>query len=104
MSKSPKEPSQFPPKFPSLPYVGELLSKIPSLPHFGELLQNYRLQRGLTVEQLAATVNLAPSAIRAMEHPGALGPSKETINTLAKALQLGDSERSMLNLTATLSS
>jgi class 3 adenylate cyclase len=104
MSKSPKEPSQFPPKFPSLPYVGELLSKIPSLPHFGELLQNYRLQRGLTVEQLAAAANLPPSAIRAMEHPSALAPSKDTINTLAKALRLGDSERSTLNLAATLSS
>src|SRR5579885_2611810 len=104
MSKSPKEPSQFPPKFPSLPYVGELLSKIPSLPHFGELLQNYRLQRGLTVEQLAAAANLPPSAIRAMEHPSALAPSKDTISTLAKALRLGESERSMLNLTATLSS
>lgn len=70
----------------------------------GELLQNYRLQRGMTVEELAAATNLAPSAIRAIEHPGALAPAKETIKTLANALQLGEDERDMLDLAATLSS
>lgn len=76
----------------------------PSLPRFGELLQQYRLQRGMTVEQLAAATNLPPSAIRAIEHPGALAPSKETMKTLASALQLGKEEREMLDLAAALSS
>ena len=79
-------------------------SKFPPLPRFGELLQNYRLQRGMTVEQLAAATNLAPSAIRAMEHPGALAPSKDTIKILVKALNLGEDERDMLDLAATMSS
>ena len=78
--------------------------KRPPLPRFGELLQNYRLQRGMTVEQLAAAINLPPSAIRAMEHPGALAPSKETIKTLAAALHLGSDERDMLDLAAMMSS
>ena len=74
------------------------------LPHFGELLQQYRLQRGMTVEQLAAAANLPPSAIRAIEHPNALAPAKETIKTLAKALHLHEEERSMLDMAAALSS
>lgn len=76
----------------------------PPLPRFGELLQQYRLQRGMTVEQLSAATNLPPSAIRAIEHPNALAPAKEAIKALAKALQLHEEERDMLDLAATLSS
>ena len=77
-------------KFPKLPHIG-----LP-FPPFGELLHTYRTMRGMSVEQLGQSVDLAPNAIRQMEQ-GALGaPPEETVKQIAKALRLGGEERETL--------
>jgi class 3 adenylate cyclase len=73
------------------------------MPSFGESLKRFRQLRGLTVEQLAEAVHLAPSAIRTMESGGG-APPKETVKALADALHLDKSERDSLDLAATVSS
>ncbi len=74
------------------------------IPPFGEQLKQYRLSRGLTVEQLAAAVHLAPSAISTFESNGRLAPSKEVVKALANALHLSKEEGDMFSLTANLAS
>lgn len=85
--------------FPQLP-------KIPRLPfgQFGKVLHDYRVQHGHSVEELATAVNMAPSAIRAMEANQTHAPSKAIIKKLAEALQLDADEREALELAATMSS
>jgi class 3 adenylate cyclase len=80
--------------------------KIPGLPfaQFGKVLHDYRLQHGLSVEELAAATNMAPSAIRAMEANQSQVPSKEVLKKLAEALHLDADERESLDLAATMSS
>ncbi len=75
----------------------------PFLPRFGDVLHNFRVIRGLSVEQLADATNLAPSAIRSMEANKAYAPGKETIAALAQALHLSKDERRMLDSAASLS-
>lgn len=41
------------------------------VPPFGEMLKKYRLSRGLTIEQVAAALQLAPSAVRTVSDPTA---------------------------------
>jgi len=67
------------------------------------MLQNYRLAHGMSVEQLATAVNLAPSAIRSMEANKIYAPAKETIEAIAQALQLRKEERKLLESAASLS-
>src|SRR6185437_15676623 len=75
-----------------------------SLPRFGAVLQNYRLMRGMSVDELATAVNLAPSAIRTIEANQGYAPSKDIIKRIATALHLEEDERDMLDLAASLSS
>src|SRR5690242_3836028 len=73
-------------------------------PRFGALLHQYRVLRGMTVEQLAEATQLAPSSIRSLEETGAFAPPKATVKRLADALQLSTEEQHLFDLTATLSS
>jgi class 3 adenylate cyclase/DNA-binding XRE family transcriptional regulator len=77
---------------------------LPPLARFGDVLRNYRLMRGLSVEQLAAAANIAPSALRSMEANKIYAPSEETLAALIQALQLGKDERRMFEGVAKFSS
>ena len=46
--------------------LGDLFAKIP-MPRFGDLLYQHRTLHGMSVEELATAVNIAPSALRDME-------------------------------------
>lgn len=78
----------------------------PSLPtpSFGTLLRQYRLSRGLSVEQVAEAAQLAPSVIRTMEGGQRIAPPHASIEKLADLLQLGKNERRIFALAATLDS
>ncbi len=76
---------------------------MPKLP-FGEMVRNYRQMRGLTVEQLAEAVSLAPSAIRAIEDGAGMAPPSETVKALAEALHLKGDDRDLFMAAASLNS
>lgn len=75
----------------------------PSLP-FGELMRTYRTMRGLSVEQVAAAAQLAPSAVRAMEGGARLAPPQESVKALADIFQLDKQDRELFRLAAMLES
>ncbi len=72
-------------------------SKIPDfrrlVPKFSVLLREHRTLRGLSVEQLAKQVNIAPSALREMEAGKRPAPPKQVVKLMVAALQLGGDER-----------
>jgi len=74
-----------------LPDLSNLFNR---LPRFGDLLRNYRTLRGLTVEQLAEAVGLAPSAIRDMEAGKRAAPPADITHAMAEALHLSKEDRS----------
>ncbi len=76
--------------FPNIPNLSNLFDR---LPRFGTQLGNFRSLRGISIEQLAATVNLAPSALRDIEAGKRPAPSKDTILAIAAALTLDKQER-----------
>lgn len=59
----------------------------------GELLKRYRTGAGLTQEELAERAGLSARAIRALEAGARRSPRKDTIQLLASALGLSESER-----------
>lgn len=78
-------------------------SRLP-FPSIGELIRSHRTLRGMTVEELARAVELAPSAIRSLEGGARLPLSKKHIGALARELELDGTEREMLGLAALISS
>src|SRR5579871_3260650 len=78
---------------PKIPGFGDIFNH---LPRFGTLLNNYRSLRGVSIETLAATVSLAPSALRDIEAGKRPAPTKEIILQIATALNLNKEERSEL--------
>jgi class 3 adenylate cyclase len=72
--------------------LGDLFAKIP-IPRFGELLYQSRTLRGLSVDELAAAVNIAPSAIRDMEAGKRPAPPENVAKAMADALGLDKDER-----------
>lgn len=61
-------------------------------PQFGELLSKHRLAVGLTQEQLAGKAGLTAQAISALERGSRQSPRRRTVQALAEALELADSE------------
>ena len=59
--------------FPNIPNLASVFDR---LPRFGAQLSNCRTLRGMSIEQLAATVNVAPSALRDIEAGKRPAPSK----------------------------
>lgn len=59
----------------------------------GELLRRYRTDAGLTQEELAERAGLSARAIRALEAGARRTPRKDTVQLLASALGLSESER-----------
>ncbi len=86
---------------PKLPDLSDLLDR---LPRFGDLLRDSRTLRGMSVEQLAEAVGLAPSAIRDMEAGKRPAPPSDITRALADALQLGTQDRQALIGAAELNS
>src|SRR5690348_11718651 len=72
--------------------LGDLFEKIP-LPRFGDLLYQHRTLRGLSVDELAAAANIAPSALRDIEAGKRPAPPESVATALAEALQLDKEER-----------
>ena len=64
------------------------------LPKFGDLMHDYRTLRGMTIEELATAVSVAPSALREMEAGTRPAPPKQVVKAIALALQLGGEDRS----------
>ena len=62
-------------------------------PRFGEQLRDQRTLRGMSVEDLAATTGLAPSALREIEAGKRAAPSEQVVKALADALRLTGEER-----------
>lgn len=75
------------PTFPGIPDFRHWL------PNFGELLREHRTLRGLTIEELAAQTNIAPSALREIEAGTRSAPSRKVARALADALDLSREER-----------
>jgi class 3 adenylate cyclase len=66
------------------------------LPRFSDKLRDFRTLRGMTVEQLAEAVGIAPKAIREMEAGKRRAPSEDTVKAMAEALHLSEDEREAL--------
>lgn len=66
------------------------------LPRFGDRLRDFRTLRGMTVEQVALAVGLAPKALREMESGTRPAPATDIVKALADALHLGKEERGTL--------
>jgi transcriptional regulator with XRE-family HTH domain len=67
---------------------------------FGPLLRRSRMTAQMTQKQLGERVGLSPSSIAAMERGLRRPPSPATVELLAGALGLSDSERANLNAAA----
>lgn len=73
------------------------LSKVPDfrslVPKFGVLLHDHRTLRGMSIEELAQRVNIAPSALREIESGKRPAPPKQVVKLMIAALQLGGEDR-----------
>jgi transcriptional regulator with XRE-family HTH domain len=69
-------------------------------PPFGDLLKRYRQAAGSTQEELASRASLSPKTITALERGVNRAPRKETLASLASALQLTPPERAVLEAAA----
>jgi class 3 adenylate cyclase len=74
------------------PKFFDWLNKIP-IPRFGELLHQHRTLRGLSVDEVAIAVNIAPSALRDMEAGKRPAPPEAVVEALADALGLVGEDR-----------
>jgi class 3 adenylate cyclase len=74
------------------------------LPRFGVLLHQYRTLHGVTIEQLAATVEVAPAALREMEDGRRPAPSEKKVKAICRALNLDGEEAEALSDAAELDS
>lgn len=71
------------------------MGTVPS-PSFGDLLKRFRVRAGMTQEQLAEAARLSARAISDLERGIKRSPRRETIDLLARALNLTPAERSTL--------
>lgn len=71
------------------------MGTMPSL-SFGDLLKRFRVSAGMTQEELAAAAQLSARAISDLERGIKRSPRRETVDLLARALQLTPAERAML--------
>jgi class 3 adenylate cyclase len=79
------------------------LRKIP-LPRFGDLLYQHRTLRGLSVDDLAAAVNIAPSALRDIEAGKRPAPPENVVNALVNVLGLDGEDKETFTAAADLGS
>lgn len=67
-----------------------------SLPKFGTLLHEYRTLHGVSIEELAAAVDIAPAALREIEENKRPAPSESKVKTIIRALKLDKDEAEAL--------
>src|SRR5215467_7662554 len=67
---------------------------------FGALLRRYRQAAGFSQEELAERAHLSREAISTLERGTRRAPRQETIDLLAEALSLGETERAALEAAA----
>src|SRR5215467_6223761 len=67
---------------------------------FGELLRRYRLQAALTQEELAERARLSAHAISQLERGARRAARKDTVDLLAGALALTETERAAFEAAA----
>ena len=77
---------------------------IRKLPRFGPVMRHYRTQRGMTIEELSALVEIAPSALREIEEGKRPAPSEKKVKTIGRALKLDADEMESLEDAAELES
>ncbi|HEY7834390.1 MAG TPA: helix-turn-helix domain-containing protein [Ktedonobacterales bacterium] len=63
---------------------------------FGTILRDHRTLRGMSVEEVAAAVGIAPSALRDIEAGKRAAPPMDVVKKLAEVLQLHGEERGNL--------
>lgn len=68
----------------------------PEHPPFGDLLKDYRLDAGLTQEELAERAGLSSDAVSTLERGSRRHPHRDTVRLLAEALRLTPPERAIL--------
>jgi class 3 adenylate cyclase len=74
------------------------------LPRFGEQLRDHRMLRGRTIEEVAAAVGLAPSALSDMELGRRAAPPKDIVYALADTLGFSGADRATLIAAADMGS
>jgi tetratricopeptide (TPR) repeat protein/transcriptional regulator with XRE-family HTH domain len=67
---------------------------------FGDLLRRFRIERGLTQEQLAERARLSPNAVAALESGARKTPRRATLDALSKGLALSTHERAQFEAAA----
>jgi class 3 adenylate cyclase len=72
--------------------LADLFAKIP-MPRFGDLLYQHRTLRGISVDELAVAVNIAPSALRDIEAGKRPAPPENVAKAMADALGLVKEDR-----------
>ncbi|HZC04799.1 MAG TPA: helix-turn-helix domain-containing protein [Ktedonobacterales bacterium] len=75
------------PKIPKIPDWRNLT------PHFGDLLRDHRTLQGLSIKEVAAAAQIAPSALSEMEAGTRPAPPKKVVRALAAALNLTGEDR-----------
>lgn len=66
------------------------------MPRFGVVLRQYRTLHGVSIDDLAAAIEVAPSALREMEEGVRPAPSEKRTRAIGKALQLDGEEMEAL--------
>lgn len=74
------------------------------LPRFGDMLRDHRTVRGLSIEKVATTAGIAPSALREIEAGARPAPSRKIVRALADAMNLDGEDRHALVDAAELAS
>ncbi len=69
-------------------------------PAFGPLLRKLRLSRGLSQEALADLARISAEAVGALERGSRKAPQRQTLSLLIDALELGSSDRELLEAAA----
>ncbi|HEY2474844.1 MAG TPA: helix-turn-helix domain-containing protein [Candidatus Cybelea sp.] len=67
-----------------------------SRPHFGALLRQFRLDAGITQQELAERAKLSVEAISTLERGTRTRPYRETVTLLARALKLSPEREALL--------
>jgi predicted ATPase/DNA-binding XRE family transcriptional regulator len=65
-------------------------------PHFGALLRQFRLDAGMTQQELAERANLSVEAISLLERGARTRPQRETVVLLGRALDLSPKRKALL--------
>ena len=65
-------------------------------PHFGALLRQFRLDAGMTQQELAERAKLSVEAISTLERGARTRPHRETVVLLGRALELSPEREALL--------